>query len=154
MQSHNMQFAKTGYTETIVIPAELDERTLNDLASRLEHILDNKPTLIELECSRLDPVTPGHISSLRIVCAKCTEAGITVRLASVSQSLESFLRLFNLYDTLVGADSPNSKPSQPRQPKSEKSRPSLRLQVRPTIDEIYAASEKLRCFLRGLNTIA
>ncbi len=82
----------------ILVPVDLDEGAIEGFCGELEVVLEDKPNIVLIDCSRLEHATSGHINLLWEAQTKCDEAGVAMQLVSVRYGLERVLKVLDLYD--------------------------------------------------------
>jgi serine/threonine-protein kinase RsbW len=92
----------TAVRATIVVPADLDEKTSRGFYADLDSALRAGVGVLVLDCSGLRTVSSGQIGILWDARTRCNTASAEMRLAGVGPGLERVLRLLDLYEILVG----------------------------------------------------
>ncbi len=98
----------------VVVPDNLSNDNLEKFYSNLNVLLDKKPEEIEVDCSKLQRATSTHINILWDARYSCNEAGIGMRLVSISEGLVRVLKVLDLYDLLVEQEDQESVSSKHR----------------------------------------
>ncbi len=135
-------------TNKVVVPDNLSNDNLEQFYSKLNVLLDKKPEEIEVDCSKLQRATSTHINILWDARYSCNEAGIKMRLVSISEGLVRVLKVLDLYDLLVEQEYQESVSSERRViPEIDKDNNAIEMEFKATNGSIRSGIKKLKKFL-------
>ena len=83
-------------TSVITIPADLSGGALSIFYDEINKVIESKPELIAIDCSRLENVISSHIGALLYANQLCSESGVPMRLDSPTMSLIRVLEVLDL----------------------------------------------------------
>lgn len=139
-------------TVSLLVPLDVNGDTLEGFYTDLDCRLSESPAEVLLDCALLEHATSTHINTLWQARNRCEEAGVPVKLTSVTYGLERVLMVLDLYDLFIaerdgvearaGTGMPGTEAASP---------PRLSLEVEPTVDGINAAMQALHDYLMKLN---
>ncbi len=139
-------------TATLPVPIDIDGETLAGFYSELKDRLRDSPDEVLLDCSLLDHASSTHINALWQARNRCEEAGVPVKLTSVTYGLQRVLMVLDLYDFFATErDGVEARRGVGEPDPDAAALPVLMLKVEPTADGITGAMRKLHDYLVGLN---
>ena len=132
----------------VVFPDDLSNDNLEKFYSNLNALLDKKPEEIEVDCSKLQRATSTHINILWDARYSCHEAGIGIRLVSISENLMRVLKVLDLYDLLVEQEDQESVSSERRViPEIDEDNNAIEMEFKATNGSIRSGIKKFKKFL-------
>jgi len=88
-------------TPTLLVPADLSDNAVTRFDGRLKELLAKSPMSIAFDVSQLENVTSSHIKLLWQAYHVCLDAGVTMKLKSLSPGLVRVLKVLDLYELLA-----------------------------------------------------
>lgn len=88
----------------VELPSDLSVKVLGEFENRILDLVELKPHLISIDCSRLGQVTSSHINALWLAYLYSRDANVEVCIASPTQSLVRVLKLLDLHDLFMFDD--------------------------------------------------
>jgi anti-sigma regulatory factor (Ser/Thr protein kinase)/anti-anti-sigma regulatory factor len=142
---------RTDKTLTLIVPVDIDEETTEGFYAELNGQLHESPGEVLLDCSLLEHATSTHINTLWQARNRCEEAGVAVKLTSVTYGLERVLMVLDLYDLFTAERDGVEARTGARGSDLDAARPPvLMLEIAPSIDGIAEAMQNLHDHLIGL----
>lgn len=139
-------------TVTLLVPGDVYGDTLEGFFVELSGRLKESPEEILFDCSLLEHATSAHINTLWQAQSMCEDAGVPVRLISVSFGLDRVLAVLDLRDLFVAErDGVEAKTGRRRSVRDRGVPESLSLTVAPTVEGIREAMRCLHDYLVKLN---
>lgn len=137
---------------TVAIPDDLSNDNLERFYGHLNALLDKKPNEIFLDCSQLLRPTSTHINILWDARYSCNDAGVQMRLISISESMLRVLKVLDLYDLLVeDEDQQAERSGRIIIPEIDPDNNVIEIEFKPTDKGIGSGIFKLKGFLGNLN---
>jgi anti-sigma regulatory factor (Ser/Thr protein kinase)/anti-anti-sigma regulatory factor len=142
---------KASRTVTLIVPADADAETIKGFCTDLDSHLTGEVQDVELDCSLLEHATSMHVNTLWRALSKCEDAGVAMRLVSVTYGLERVLKVLDLYDLFVAErDGVEAEPGQGGIETNREAPPMFQLAIEPSEDGIRRAADSLHDFTIGL----
>jgi anti-sigma regulatory factor (Ser/Thr protein kinase)/anti-anti-sigma regulatory factor len=139
-------------TITLLVPSDTDRETVEGFYAELDSRLSESPAEVLLDCSLLEHASSTHINTLWQARNRCEEAGIAIKLTSVTYGLERVLVVLDLYDLFVAERDGVEAGAGARGPDMSAAPPAvLALKVDPTADGIKRAMQALHGYLMELD---
>lgn len=136
---------------TLLVPVGVDGETVKGFYTELDSYLHESPEQVLLDCSLLEHATSTHINALWQARNRCEDAGVAVKLTSVTYGLERVLIVLDLYD-LFAAERDGVEARAARGLEMDAGHPdALVLEVPPTTEGVGAAMHALHDYLIGLS---
>jgi anti-anti-sigma factor len=134
----------------LLVPLDLDEETLYGFYAEVDSQLDEKPAELVLDCSLLEHVASAHINTLWQARSRCEEAGVNIRLTSVTYGLERVLKVLDLNDFFrTERDGVEARESHRRSGPVAGAALPLALDIPATVDGIVSGMNHLHAYLGG-----
>ena len=137
---------------TLMGPADIDGDTLEGFYAELEDRLRDSPGELVLDCSLLEHTASSHINTLWQARNRCDEAGVMVKLTSVTYGLERVLKVLDLYDFFAAErDGVEARAGLPGLKVDMAAPPVFEIELEATPEGIGQAMEDFHAFLMELN---
>lgn len=117
-------------TTVVTIPFNLTERNISEYKESLRRLINSRPEFIAVDCSSLEQVISRHVNLLWETRILCVNAGLNMKLTSITPGLKRILELLDIYDIL------NEEPESKIQSERKYTMPPQRKLVHETRDEI------------------
>jgi len=138
-------------TLVIKIPKILSVESIDKFHEELGTLINQGPSAVELDCSRIDLVTSSHINLLWEARTLCLERGIKIKLCFISSGLIRVLKVLDLYEIFLGNKSELGESAFDQDKKQPQAGSEFKQEFKAEANSITRALAEFRRFLSKLN---